>query len=269
MSDTKHKAYERLKELHADAETATYAWASSGKSTEWKQSVQSALRRIYGDNCEQLKAFNAVRYGPIMFSSGTPDSVFHAAFMSGIKSAKAIIRSAIQEFEDYELQSSSGITAPGTSDADEMSALTRKVFVVHGHDNQMKEAVARFLERFEFEAIILHEQASGGDTIIEKFERNSAVSYAVVLLSPDDLGAAKDKSSDLQPRARQNVVLELGYFIGKLGRARVCPLVRGPLEVPSDFHGVVYVPFEGEDWKIHLVKELKHLGFQIDANKAF
>ena len=64
-------------------------------------------------------------------------------------------------------------------------------------------------------------------------------------------------------------MLEFGYFIGKLGRAQICPLVRGPLEIPSDFHGVVYVPFEGEDWKIHLVKELKHLGFKIDANKAF
>ena len=129
--------------------------------------------------------------------------------------------------------------------------------------------MARFLERCDFEAIILHEQASGGDTIIEKFERNSDVSYAVVLLSPDDVGAARDKKDELQARARQNLVLELGYFIGKLGRPHVCPLVRGRIETPSDFHGVVYVPFEGEDWKFHLVKELKHLGFDIDANKVF
>ena len=72
------------------------------------------------------------------------------------------------------------------------------------------------------------------------------------------------------PRARQNVVLELGYFIGKLeSRSHVCPIKRGSLEIPSDLIGLVYVPFEGEDWKFHLVKELKHLGFEVDANKVF
>ena len=270
MANPKHRAYERLKALHGEADSATYAWTDSGKSTEWKQSVQSALRRLFGDKCEQLKAFNAVRYTAFIFSSSTPDSVFHECFMDGIKNAQAIIRSAVKEFEDYDLEppSSAGPIAT-TSKPDDSAKVIRKIFVVHGHDNEMKQTVARFLERLDFEAIILHEQASGGDTIIEKFERNSDVSYAVVLLSPDDVGAEKDKKDELQSRARQNVVLELGYFIGRLGRSHVCPLVRGPIETPSDFHGVVYVPFEGEDWKFHLVKELKHLGFDIDANKAF
>jgi predicted nucleotide-binding protein len=266
MSDPKHTAYERLKELHGEAESATYAWTDSGKATEWRQKVQSALRRVFGENCEQLKAFNSVRYSPLMFSSGTPDSVFHNSFMGGMKAAMGIIRSAIQEYEDYELNAGGHVD---DSPSDEKSAAARKVFVVYGHDNEMKETVARFLERLDFEAIILHEQASADDTIIEKFERNADVAYAVVLLSPDDVGAVKSKAAPLQPRARQNVVLELGYFVGRLGRSHVCPLVRGTLEVPSDFHGVVYVPFEGEDWKIRLVKELKHVGFDIDANKAF
>jgi predicted nucleotide-binding protein len=124
----------------------------------------------------------------------------------------------------------------------------------------MKQTVARFLERLDFEPIILHEQASAGATIIEKVERHSEVSYALVLPSPDDVGAKKADSKKLQPRARQNVILELGYFIGKLGRGNVCALVRGPLEIPSDFDGVVYVSFEGDDWKMKLVKEFKHLG---------
>lgn len=266
MADPKHTAYERLKELHVEAESASYAWTDTGKATEWRQKVQSALRRMFGDDCNQLTSFNSVSYSPLMFSSGTPNSVFHNSFMSGMKTAMGIMRSAIQEYEDYELDSEP--TASPSDDPQEVTR-TRKVFVVHGHDNEMKEAVARFLERLDFEPIILHEQASGGDTIIEKFERNSDVGYAVVLLSPDDLAASKDNSDELQPRARQNVILELGYFVGRLGRPCVCPLVRGPLEVPSDFHGVVYVPFDGEDWKIHLVKELKHLGFAIDANRAF
>lgn len=266
MADPKDKAYERLKDLHAEAESASYAWTATGKATEWRLNVQSALRRMFGDDCNQLKSFDSVRYSPLVYSSGTTDSVFHSSFMSGMKTATGIMRSAIQEYEDYELDSEPAVRH---SESTQDPMRTRKVFVVHGHDNEMKEAVARFLERLDFEPIILHEQASGGDTIVEKFERNSDVGYAVVLLSPDDLGASNHKSDELQPRARQNVVLELGYFVGLLGRPCVCPLVRGPLEVPSDFHGVVYVPFDGEDWKIHLVKELKHLGFAIDANKAF
>ena len=266
MPDPKHTAYERLKELHSEAECATYAWTDSGKSTEWRQKVQSALRRLFGDDCTQLQDFNALRYGPIIFSAGTPESVFRDSFMSGMQSAMAIIRSAIQEYEDYDIQPDAMHSAPQNSAANES---TRKLFVVHGHDNEMKESVARFLERIDFEPIILHEQASSGDTIIEKFERHADVSYAVVLLSPDDIGAVKTKADSLQPRARQNVILELGYFVGRLGRSHVCPFVRGPLEVPSDIHGVIYTPFDGEDWKLHLVRELKHLGFDIDANKAF
>lgn len=266
MADPRETAYKRLKELHSEAELASYAWTSSGRDIEWRQNVQSAFRRMFGSDCSQLKSFNGVSYSPWVYSAGTPDSVFHDSFMSGIKTAMGLIRSAIQEYEDYELNS--GPDTQGSSGAKDPNQ-GRRVFVVHGHDNEMKEAVARFLERLDFQPIILHEQASGGDTIIEKFERNSDVRYAVVLLSPDDSGSQKDKSAEPQPRARQNVVLELGYFIGRLGRPRVCPLVRQPLELPSDFHGVVYVPFDGEDWKIHLVKELKHLGFTIDANKAF
>ena len=237
----------------------------NGKFTEWSQKVQSALRHLFDENRQQLKSFNSVRYVPPMFLTGMPDSVFHNSFIGGMKTASGIIRSAIQEYEDYEQQA--GHDVDHTS-ADGNSTISRKVFVVHGHDNEMKESVARFLERLDFEAVILHEQASGGDTIIEKFERNADVKYAVVLLSPDDVGAAKDKSNTPQPRARQNVVFELGYFVGKLGRSHVCPLVREPLERPSDIHGVVYIPFDEGNWKIHLVKELKNLGFEVDANKA-
>ncbi|MEM9412697.1 MAG: nucleotide-binding protein [Planctomycetota bacterium] len=260
-------AYERLQELLVEADSATYAWSSSKKATEWRQMVSSALRRLEGEESHHLRSFNHIQYGPMMFSASTPDYVFNDAFMSGIRNAQAIIRSALKEYEDYEMNVDLDETTSvdGTNDGE----LSRKIFVVHGHDTEMKESVARFLERLDFEAIILHEQASGGDTIIEKFERNSDVSYAVVLFSPDDVGSTASNPEDLKPRARQNVVLELGYFIGRLGRSHVCPLVRDSIEIPSDFHGVVYVPFDGETWKLHLVKELKHLGFDIDANKAF
>ena len=142
----------------------------------------------------------------------------------------------------------------------------RKVFVVHGHDHAAKEAMARFLERIGFEAIILHERASGNRTVIEKIEANSDVGFAVVLLTPDDTGGAVGKHQN--PRARQNVILELGYFVGRLGRSRVAVFQKDDVEVPSDFGGVVYVPLDSAGaWKQVLGKELQEAGFVIDWNR--
>jgi predicted nucleotide-binding protein len=143
------------------------------------------------------------------------------------------------------------------------------VFVVHGHDTAALESAARFLEKLGLRAIILHEQASGGKTILEKIEAHSGVGFAVVLLTPDDVGAVAAMSTSPQPRARQNVVLELGYFIGRLGRDRVCALKRGDLELPSDVVGVVYVPMDpGGAWKLLLAREMREAGLPVDLNRA-
>ncbi len=144
----------------------------------------------------------------------------------------------------------------------------RKVFIVHGHDEGMREAVARFLAHTGFIPIILHEQANQGRTVIEKVEAHGGnVGFAVVLLSPDDEGAAKGKT--LMPRARQNALLELGYFIGFLGRKHVCALKRGDLELPSDFGGVVFEVFDEQaGWKQVLGRELVAAGYSIDWNKV-
>jgi predicted nucleotide-binding protein len=135
---------------------------------------------------------------------------------------------------------------------------TREVFVVHGHDGEAKESVARFLEKLGLDAIILHEQPNQGRTVIEKFETSSKnVAFAVVLLTPDDLGCATDEPEKLEPRARQNVILELGYFMGRLGRTRVCALYKGGVEQPSDFQGVVYIELDPAGaWRTKLAQEL-------------
>lgn len=142
-----------------------------------------------------------------------------------------------------------------------------KVFIVHGHDDGARETVARFLERIGLEAIILHEQANQGRTIIEKVVAHGDVGFAVVLLTPDDEGCAK--GSIPEPRARQNVLLELGYFIGRLGRDKVCALKRGTLEIPSDFAGVVWETMDNSGgWKQALARELAAAGHDIDWNKV-
>lgn len=143
---------------------------------------------------------------------------------------------------------------------------TSKVFVVHGHDEAARESIARYLEQLGLKPIILHEQPNSGRTIIEKLEKHGEVYFAVVLLTPDDVGASKKSEKDLKPRARQNVILELGYFIGKLGRHAVCALHKD-VELPSDFDGVVYVSLDsGGAWKLLLGRELKAAGFKVDLN---
>ena len=112
----------------------------------------------------------------------------------------------------------------------------------------------------------MNEQANLGRTIIEKVEANAGVGFAVILLTPDDLGRAKEVDN-LEPRTRQNVLLELGYFIAKLGRERVCALKRGIVEIPSDFAGIVWEEFDGAGaWKQKLGRELNAVGYQIDWN---
>ncbi|HGE71730.1 TPA: nucleotide-binding protein [Candidatus Poribacteria bacterium] len=149
--------------------------------------------------------------------------------------------------------------------------LSKQIFLVHGHDDAMKQAVARTLEKIGLEPIILHEKPSEGRTIIEKFTDYSEVSFAVVLLSPDDIAYPKDRSpKDAMLRARQNVIFELGFFIGKLGRNRVLVLYQEEenFEMPSDYSGVLYTPYDSSGrWQFDLIKELKACGYDVDANK--
>ncbi|WP_282155915.1 TIR domain-containing protein [Cytobacillus gottheilii] len=142
-----------------------------------------------------------------------------------------------------------------------------KVFIVHGHDNGAKQEVARFIERLGFDAIILHEQVSQGKTIIEKIEENTNVGFAIVLYTPCDEGRVKGNAG-LKDRARQNVVFEHGYLIGKLERKRVSALVKGDIEKPNDLSGVVYIDMDyAGGWKVSLAREMKSVGYDIDMNK--
>lgn len=141
----------------------------------------------------------------------------------------------------------------------------KKVFVVHGHNNAVKEEVARFLEHLKLSPIILHEQVDRGRTIIEKFEANAEdVDFAVILLTADDKGMANNGDC-YNSRARQNVIFEMGYFIGKLSREHVFLLLETGVEEPSDLEGVVYTSLS-DNWKIKLFKELQECGYKIDPN---
>ena len=147
--------------------------------------------------------------------------------------------------------------------------VSQKVFTVHGHDEAAKHAVARFIERLDLETIILDEQPSEGLTIIEKFEKYAgSADFAIVLITPDDVGAPIEKRNDLKLRARQNVIFELGYFFHALGCRRVCALYKEGVELPSDIYGVVYVLMDEFDaWQLTLAREMRQAGLSFDANK--
>ena len=264
MDEQQAKAFQRLKELRAQVDDLKYEDQENGRLDEWERAVKAALKRLFGTNSQHVRDFDVVHFSPMVISNYTDESHWHDSFRSGVTSAKSLLNAAIQEVVDYDLPGGSPSASAGDA-----GSLTRKAFVVHGHDNEMKEAVARFLERLRFTPIILHEQAGAGATVIEKIEKNGDVAFSIVLLSPDDVGARASDAKKLSPRARQNVILELGYFLGKLGRNRVVAILRGKLEVPSDFEGVVYIPFEGEGWKLSIVRELKAIGYDVDANAAF
>ena len=183
----------------------------------------------------------------------------------GKQQSVALLQQAVQTLE-AEIADEEASARPMVAEA-EAKAISRKIFIVHGHEGEPREAVAGFLRKIDFIPVILHEQPNQGRTIIEKFEAHADVDFAIVLLTPDDVGGSKD--GQLQPRARQNVILELGYFIGKLGRNNVCAVKLGDLEIPSDIIGVIWTPFDPHGaWKTALAKELREAGHEIDWNKV-
>ena len=139
----------------------------------------------------------------------------------------------------------------------------RQVFVVHGHDEIAKLEMVSYIDSLGLEPIVLHMQASSGRTIIEKIEHYSNVGFAVVLYTPCDIGA-KVGALTSSYRARQNVVFEHGFLIGKIGRGRVAAIVKGQIDTPNDISGVVYIQFDKNgDWKTALLKEMKAVGYRV------
>ena len=149
-------------------------------------------------------------------------------------------------------------------DREEIAKL-EKIFIVHGHDESFKNEVQLLISRAGLDDVVLHERSDKGRTVIDKLvEESQGATYAIALLSPDD------KLLDGTSRARQNVILEIGYFLGMLGKAKVRLLKKGDIEIPSDLQGILYTEFDNNGaWKMKLLKEMKSVGVQIDLDKVF
>ena len=245
-------------------------WHLSRQSPEfmrWRRSTEIAISNTFGENSRHIQEFYKIKFSPSRLISGMDDSINVRAYQRGLDETKALLESMVEEIEDYWPDDN---TQEPISEGQVMpeQRVSNRVFVVHGRDGGARNTVARFLESLELEPVILQEQPSEGRTIIEKFEDHSGVGFAVVLCTPDDVGAlAAEKDNKLRPRPRQNVILELGYFWGRLGRKKVCALLDGDMEMPSDYGGVLYVPLDGaEGWKLTLAREMRAAGLTIDMN---
>jgi predicted nucleotide-binding protein len=256
-----HKQIEQGEALAA-SEVLTAEQLASAKDSRraWMDYTKEVLVRIYSDESLKVGFRTAVALGS-WNSLRQEKQVLLNSVRGGVKNLRSV-QDRLELFPEPEAmrdqQPSSG------------RSFTSQVFVVHGHDDGLKSQVARLVEQLGLEAVVLHERPNQGRTIIEKFEAHSAVGYAVVLMTPDDVGAPAAKPNELRPRARQNVVFELGYFVGALSRNKVCVLIADgvELEIHSDFSGVLRIPLDkGGAWRFALANEMKAAGLPVDLNK--
>lgn len=239
----------------------------SDKYSAWGTVTRDFLSKVFGSFSPNVSSVTDVgKYGSFPMDGGenwwenhrTESLSKQIAIMEGLLE---VLETEISLDQGQEARASIPIRVP---------AGARSVFLVHGQDSAAENITARFIEKLGLSLIILHEQPSQGRTIIEKFQDYSDVAFAVVLLTPDDRGGLASLPYESQSqRARQNVIFELGFFIGKLGRKRVCALYSEGVEIPSDYSGVVFIKFdEGGAWRLTLGKEIKAAGIDIDMNKA-
>lgn len=262
------KLQRRITELeNFDISTVEKRW--DAKITALTDKINNTLAEIFGHGTVEYNNYHIYDLCdlPIIMGGG-PDPIYevHESYTRGIKDA-IVKMNSVKEILEEKLQD----IAPQSSveEKEEQFPNNGQIFVVHGHDELVKQSVARFLEKLNLNPVILHEQPNQGKTLIEKLETHSAlVDFAVVLLTPDDKGYPANEPEKIRDRARQNVILELGLFVGILGRGRVCALYKGDLEIPSDYAGVVYIPLDESDgWKLSLAREIKQV-IDIDLNKA-
>ena len=256
--------YQKLEAIYNEIDTliANNVMAESPEFESWHSRAERFLVNRFGRNSYEVTDFSNTLFSPTMYVPGA-DNIRIRTCCNGLKKTKDVFKDYLIEIKEEMSEKDEKLSEDVHPDS---SYQNNKVFVVHGHDEALKEKVARLLEKQGLEAIILSEQANKGKTIIEKFEENSDVGAAICLFTGDDIGKEKSEAVEKQ-RARQNVVYEAGYFMGKLGRERVIMLVDEGIELPSDLQGVVYTV--SESWKTEVLQELQSIGYAIDFNKLF
>jgi predicted nucleotide-binding protein len=253
----------RISELEAfNPEAVQERWAPETKAIE--AAISDSLSSVFGHNSNRYHRFqgagNLDKGGLVL--GGGPDPIYkvHQWLKDGKADSLALLNEAVRSLEEdlAELGEQPGPAAAPAS----QSKPTNEVFIVHGRDSPAKLEVARLIQKAGLKEVILHEQPNQGRTIIEKFEAHGgAAGFAVVVVTPDDVGGLD--AEHLQPRARQNVIGEMFWFAGRLGRDRVCVLIKGSVEMPSDVAGIGYTDMDDRGaWKPELLREMQAAGYK-------
>lgn len=224
----------------------------------WNNVTEQLIIRTFGDPHDNILRFRMVVGGPRFV--GMPDEEWQSNYINVLKEKNALLEGYVEQLEKFgnDIVDTAIVTGEKIKTAN-----SRKVFIVHGHDDKVRVELSSLLIDLKFEPVILHEQANEGLTLIEKFEKHSDVEYAFILLTPDDVGCQKGNETRLKPRARQNVFFEFGFFAGKIGRERVCCLYTGDVEWPSDLNGFAHIPFKVSvnEVLLDILRELKAAGY--------
>ena len=239
---------------------------SLAKLERWKDRTVRQISNLV--NIEEGTKFFRIEPTNIMMD---PDAGFNYTFEDYSSFLIAIIDELKTHPEDiFTTETYKELPVPPAKPSQENSS--KKIFVVHGHDETLKTEAEALLYREGFEPVILHRQLDEGQTVIEKFEKNSVVGYALILLTPDDIGCPKTEREKINAdpnykiqeeyRARQNVIFEWGYFVGKLGRPNVCCILKQPVIIPSDLNGIVDKRIEKtiEERGHEIIKEMINAG---------
>jgi predicted nucleotide-binding protein len=263
------RAKEKITVLISQGETFTYEnfstkghygypEAYSPDWVAWRTRVKGAIERLLGPNSAPMDMLKSGLQVAVLGNGQDKFQLAQSYFLGALKAASEVL--AEDTFNELR-----------TSSASARGNYTNEIFIVHGHDDKSKTELEMFLQEVGLKPIVLHRQADEGQTVIEKFEKHANVGYAFVLLTPDEIAylGAQEKSLDSdrikEKRARPNVIFEFGYFIGRLGRSRVCCLYTGGVILPSDVNGFLYKKFNHsiEEVAYAITKELKVAGYSL------
>ncbi|WP_455200406.1 TIR domain-containing protein [Kaarinaea lacus] len=295
---TKDNRLDELKRLIDDIEAVRIKPRMSPKFKSWHRETLETLERLFGRKSRQVKDFEAIRYNLASFSNKTPESKFEEAFLHGLMNAAVMLSSAVKELQVEEPKREPNIKPPEAIEpepilntpafvkpaADPVTPAVRailnassapaakeppaivkramavaghKIFLLYANDLGMKDELSTFLSKVEISPIVLKESAASSVNLIDELERYDDVEYGIVMLNPDASGIS------------ESTVYELGLIVGKLGRNRVCGLVKNQIDILANYSGVSYVPVDPAGaWKFLLIKQLKDAGFDVDANLA-
>ena len=226
---------------------------------KWQQVIQEVLKSYYGTSENENN--HRFEHTIVSVKSGYD---YKEELTNEYKSAISVLEGIIDTIE---------LLLDDANSMDMMNEkaglkVTNNVFIVHGHDEQTRNAVELFVKNIDYNPIVLFKEPSKGQTIIEKIESNvENACFSIVIYTPCDVGRARE-DKELKPRARQNVVFEHGYMCSKLGREHVVALCEEGVECPGDMSGVIYIEYDKKGlWQLKIAQEMKAIGLEVDANK--